>query len=116
MATRNYRDYLYTDDDGETHQIRINTSTVAAQPTAPTQGASTSKIQAKSSAGKRQFGMKPRYVRLSRVAGTSPDEKTYYTNLPILAVADLTTLTKGSVKVVDGVTWTVGNGYAEQQR
>lgn len=111
-----FKNYLYTDDDGETHQIRINQFTFAAQVTDPAVGEATSKIQAKSSLGKRMFGLKPRYARLTRDAGASPDVKTYYTNLPILSPGDFGTLNTGSAVVVNGVNWRVLALVPEQQR
>lgn len=102
-----YDTYGYTTDDGDRAGIRINQLTLALQTTAPTTTGFTVKGTLRSSQGNRQFGIKPRYLRLSRKGGAAPFIKTLYTNLPVLLPADFDAFVEKSDIVVDGNTYKI---------
>jgi hypothetical protein len=74
--------YNYTADDGEIHPIRLS-STTATFGGFTADGAATSSIFAKVSKGNREFGLRPRGVRLVRNVGTPEVPNNRYKFLPV---------------------------------
>lgn len=73
----------YESDTGEIHPIIIDDATTTAVGTPPA-GAVTNNIKAKVSRSKREFGLRPRGLRLGRRLGTAPDTFIKYAFCPIL--------------------------------
>jgi hypothetical protein len=98
----------YESDEGNIHPIRIKTERLAAAGTAPT-GAITSNAYAKISKTNREFGIRPRGVRLARTLGTAPLTFKRYAFVPVLTgeVWDGAAYDPGETLAVDGVDWQV---------
>lgn len=73
----------YESDGGDIHPISLTAAYAAAAGTAPT-GAIDNDIQVKVTKTNREFGLRPRGVRLYRVLGTAPNTFVRYTFLPVL--------------------------------
>lgn len=104
----------YESDDGVIHPIRLNSDRVAAAGTAPT-GAVTSNAYAKISKSNREFGIRPRGVRLVRTLGTAPLTFKRYTFLPVLTgeAWDGAEFDPGAALTINGVQWTVAARVSE---
>lgn len=104
----------YESDDGIIHPIRIATDRVAAAGTAPT-GAVSSNAYAKISKTNREFGIRPRGVRLVRTLGTAPLTFKRYSFVPVLTAEafDTDAFDPGAQVTVDGVAWTVAGRVPE---
>lgn len=111
-----YKKYRYTADSGLTHPIRIDTPTVAAQTTAPTTGATTSSLSAKGSLGRREVGLRPRFLNLTRQASADPEARTLYTRLPVLLPADFAGFATGGTVTINSVVWTISTKEPERSR
>lgn len=111
MAFTNTR---YEADSGDIHPIRLNSTRVTAAGTAPT-GAITSSVKVKISKSSREYGIRPRGLRLTRTIGTAPNTFKRYTFLPILseAVFDAQAIGEDQTKEIDGVTWIVAGKIPE---
>jgi len=98
----------YESDDGIIHPIRINSTRVAAAGTAPA-GAVTSNAYAKISKSNREFGIRPRGVRLVRTLGTGDLAFKKYSFLPVLTSTawDANTFDPGATVTIDETAWTV---------
>lgn len=119
-TTKYYNDYLYTADNAETYPLRADQFTAGAQTTAALPvsavNVATQTEHAKISLGRRMFGLKPRYLRLKRQGGVTPDIKKYYTNLAVLSPADFGTFSVGDAIALDGTNWNVFTKVPEQSR
>lgn len=73
----------YESDSGDIHFIALSPDFATAAGTPPT-GAINNDIKAKVSKSNREYGIRPRGVRLSRTIGTAPDTFKKYTFLPVL--------------------------------
>lgn len=73
----------YEADDGDIKPIRLDAQTIAVAG-APPAGATTDNDYVKVSKGNREFGMRPRGVRLSRNVGTAELPNMRYKFLPVL--------------------------------
>ena len=111
MAFTNTR---YEADNGDIHPIRIDSTRVAAAGAAPT-GAITSSVKVKISKTGREYGIRPRGLRLTRTLGTAPDTFKRSTFLPILSEAVFNAQATGDdqTKEIGGVTWTVAGKVPE---
>lgn len=98
----------YESDDGDIHPIRISAKVLAAAGTAVT-GAINNNIPAKVSKGNREFGLRPRGVRIGKLVGTDPDQFTKYAFIPVLQKVNYgtTPFVLGGSITYDGSTWTV---------
>lgn len=92
----------YQSNAGTNHLLSLTPDYAAAVGSDPT-GGTPSKIKAKITKGNREFGIRPRGVRLSRTIGTAPDTFKKYAFLPVLTEADW-----NSATFADGATITVG--------
>lgn len=104
----NYVKSKYEADNGTIHPIRLS-STAAAQAGTEPGGAVSSNIPAKVSKGNREFGLRPRGVRLYRSVGTAPNLFNKYKFLPLRSIADATDADYApeAVVAIDGVSWKV---------
>lgn len=111
-----YKKYPYTSDTGTTHPISIDIPTFTAQTTPPVAGGTTSAISAKISLGRREGGIRPRHLVLTREVGTAPNAKTLYTKLVVLLPADYAAFQTGGAVTVNSIAWTIGQKEPERQR
>lgn len=77
----------YEADNGDIHPIRLNPDTLAAAGSVPA-GAYTSSLSADVRKGKREYGLGPRGVIISRTIGTAPDTFKRYAFIPVLSSAN----------------------------
>lgn len=100
--------FSYTDDEGEVHPIRLDDDTATAGGFTNTT-ATTSNIIAKVSKGNREFGLRPRGVRLSRTVGTAPNQATRSKFLPVATEAgyDAAAFNPNSEVTIGSNTWNV---------
>ena len=98
----------YEDNDLTVHRIVLSNAFAAVAGTAPT-GAVTAKGTVKVSKSTRQFGIRPRGVRLSRIIGTSPNDFKRYAFLPVLTVSGMAgaAFNIGATITIGGTAWTV---------
>lgn len=73
----------YESNGGDIHPISLTAAYAAAAGTAPA-GAISNDIQVKVSKTNREFGLRPRGVRLYRTLGTAPNTFVRYAFLPVL--------------------------------
>lgn len=78
----------YQADNDAVHKIRLSTDRLAKAGTAPS-GAIDSPIPVKVSKSNREFGIRPRGVRLTRPLNPTATDKIYYTFLPVLTASGL---------------------------
>lgn len=99
---------IYTGDDGGTYRIRVSDDTAASGSFTAT-GTATSNIVAKVSKSNREFGIRPRGVRLSRLVGAAPNQATRYKFLPVATEAayDGAAFNPNAEVTVGANTWTV---------
>lgn len=104
----------YESDQGTIHPIRLDSERVAAAGAAPA-AAQDSDIKVKISKGNREFGIRPRGVRLVRTVGTAPDTFKKYTFLPVLTPTayDGAGFSVGTEITIDAVVWTVAARQVE---
>ena len=101
-------DTLYEADGGVKHPIRLTPDYAAAAGSPPATPA-TSDINAKVSKTNREFGIRPRRVRLARTVGTAPDTFRKYATLPVLTQTAFNspTFAKGATVTIGGVDYEV---------
>lgn len=116
MAQQNFKRYLYIDDRNEQIAIRASSKVAGAQATAATAATAANTPTVQTNRGNRGYGIRPRYLRLSRTAGTAPNEKVYYDKLPIFRAADVTTMQGTATFTLDGVVWNNVGYVAESIR
>lgn len=104
----------YEADNSKIHRLYLNSDDAAKAGTEPTADIDDD-IIAKVSKGNREFGLRPRGVRLSRLAGTAPDQFYRYKFLPLRSKADYTSSTyaKGQTVTIGTVTWTIDSKVPE---
>lgn len=73
----------YEDKDGTVYALQLTAEFAIAAGTEPTGGVS-SDIKPKISKSNREYGIRPRGVRLVRTVGTAPDTFKKYAFLPVL--------------------------------
>lgn len=104
--------YLYEDDAGQTHSIRLAVSGGDAQGATPSSTAATgSPVESRRSS--RAQTLQVRGVRLSRTVGTAPNQGLRTTFLPILDPTDYAGLTKGTTVTIGSNTYTVSRQVPE---
>lgn len=98
----------YEADNGDIHGITLSPDFEAVAGTAPT-GTVSSPVKAKISKSNREYGLRPRGCRLSRIIGTAPDTFKKYTFLPVLTPSAFATATFaiGATITIGGVVWTI---------
>lgn len=98
----------YEANDGSVHSLLLDQDRFAAAGT-PTTNAIDSPIKAQISKGNKEFGLRPRGVRLARLVGAPPDTFRKYTFLPVLTIADYNSagFAIGASISIGGVAWEV---------
>lgn len=109
-----YTSTKYEADNGDIHGILLSPDKAAVAGTAPT-GDTSSPVKVKVSKSNREFGIRPRGVRLSRIIGTAPDTFKKYAFLPVLTPADYATsaFAIGAEITIGGVVWVVASKEGE---
>lgn len=99
--------YLYTSDDGDKKSIRLASETATAGGFS--QGATDDDDSVKVSKSNREFGQRPRRVRLSRNTGSEADPNIKYKTLPVATITAYgsAAYNKGATVTIDGEAWTV---------
>lgn len=110
MAIANFS--KYEDDDGNIHRIRMSTARVTAAGGAPA-GDVDDDLDAKISRGAREFGLRPRYLTLTRVVGTAPNQFRARTKLPVLTSTAFDGFNAEDTVTIDSVQWTVAGKVPE---
>ena len=98
----------YEADNGQIHLLTLDADRLAEAGAPPT-GTSNSSIRAKISKTNREYGIRPRGVRLARTVGTAPDTFTKYSFLPVLTPAAFngTGFTLGGTVTIGGTAWEI---------
>lgn len=98
----------YEDEAGDIHPIFLTPDSLAAAGAVPA-GALTSQVKAKVSKSKREFGLGPRGVRISRTFGTAPDTFKKSRFIPVLTASafGVTPFIVGATITYQGAAWTV---------
>lgn len=98
----------YEADSGQIHLLTLDTDRLA-QAGAPPAGDTTSSIRAKVSKSNREYGIRPRGVRLGRTVGTEPDTFTKYSFLPVLTPTAFngTGFSLGGTITIGTITWEI---------
>jgi hypothetical protein len=112
-----FQKYKYTDEDGLTHPIRLSDKVAAAQTTAASAGPPyDSQISADVQNTKREIGLAPRKLRLSRRAGTAPNVKVYTNTMPVCVPGDVAGYLSSGTVTIGGVAWQVDGVIPEDAR
>lgn len=98
----------YLSDSDTVHEIRMSSDRIAKAGTAPT-GEIDSPIPAKVSKSNRQYGLRPRGVRLTRPLNPTATDKIYYSFLPVLTPTALAgnAFNKGATVQIGSTDWKV---------
>lgn len=98
----------YEADSGQVHGLIMEPTRLAVAGTVPT-GAVSSPIKAQISKSNREFGLRPRGVRLAKIIGTAPDTFRKYSFLPVLLATEFNTapFAIGATITIAGTDWTV---------
>lgn len=98
----------YEADNGGIYTILLSPDYAAQAGTPPT-GVVTSALKVKVSKGNKEFGLRPRGVKLARTVGTAPDTFKKYSFLPVLTPAEFITsaYALGTEITIGGVVWIV---------
>lgn len=106
----------YTDDAGKTWKCRLSDAVVAAQPSSPVGSTFDNGVHAIVSRTGRGFGVKPRYLNLSRTLGTAPNQYQKHDRMPVMLLADVATLTAAGTVTIGTTVWTIQGVKGESKR
>lgn len=100
--------FKYLADSGRIHQGVMDADRIAIAGSEPTDPAD-SNIRVKISKSNREYGLRPRGVRLARTIGTAPDTFVKYSFLPVLNGGDFDSpaFGLGQTKTYGGNTWEI---------
>lgn len=103
-----FQDVKYETNEGDISIMRLLPSRAAVAGTQPADASNTS-LRVKISKSDREFGVRPRGVRLSRIVGTAPDTFRRYSFLPVTTPTAFATAAfqLGATIAIDGTDWTV---------
>ena len=98
----------YLSDAGRVHLLVMDADRIAQAGAPPTTGEASS-IRAKISKSNREYGIRPRGVRLGRTVGTAPDTFTKYSFLPVLTPTAYngTGFQLGGTITIGEITWEI---------
>jgi len=98
----------YEADGGQIHLLTMDADRLAVAGAEPT-AASNSSIRAKISKSNREYGIRPRGVRLARTVGTAPDTFSKYAFLPVLTPTAFngTGFTLGGTITIGTIEWQI---------
>ena len=112
-----FKDYVYESDNGaESYKIRIDIDQqVLAGAVA---GTTTAGFHVLTNKSRRSYGLHARRIICKRVVGTEPNEKTFFTRLPICTAAQFAApaTADGATVTINGVTYVVSGREAEFRR
>jgi hypothetical protein len=99
----------YEADSGTIHPLRLTTAYAAAAGTVPTGAIDNNVPRAQVSKSNREFGLRPRGVRLARLVGTAPNQFYKYAFLPLRSIADFTSpdYAIGETVTINSVSWEI---------
>ena len=100
--------FRYLADSGQIHIGVMDADRIAIAGSQPVDPA-TSSIRVKISKSNREYGLRPRGVRLARTIGTPPETFVKYSFLPVLNGGDFETpqFGLGATKTYGGNTWEI---------
>jgi len=98
----------YEADSGSIHLLTMNAERLAVAGAEPTTGTASS-IKAKISKSNREYGIRPRGVRLARTIGTAPETFVKYAFLPVLTPVAFngTGFTLGGSITIGTIVWEI---------
>jgi len=111
-----FKDYKYGLDSGSIVFVRVDDELEGKMGTAP-EGAATIQMHAIiNGSRKREFGIHPRGVSLSRTLGTAPNQFKKYKFIPVLTSTAFSGegFSKGAVIQISSVDWTVVDQVSEE--
>ena len=106
----------YQGDSGIIHALRCLSAVKAVSGNTEPTGAVNSDVLPKISKNLKEYGIRPRFLSLTRTAqvGSDPaDLKTYRTKMPVLTVAQYNDFSKGSSVAFNGNTWVISRKAPE---
>lgn len=105
----------YESNTGTIHGISLSAVTAAVTGNPPPAGAVDSPINAKISKSEREYGIRPRGVRIFLLVGTSPNQFKRYAFIPILTptTAGQAAFQKGQTISYKGDNWTIATVVPE---
>lgn len=108
--------YVYTCDDGDRKSVRLNAERATAGGFS--EGATDDDDSAKISKSNREFGLRPRGVRLSKNDGSATDPNMKYSFLPVATATayNSTSYSKGTQITIGSDTWEVTSKVAENAK
>lgn len=108
----------YEDDAGRIHPIRLSQQVAAALTTPGPVAAVNDRTYVKVSKGNREFGIRPRGIRLARTRGAEGETFVEYAFMPVLGLGDLGDPGNaiGAEIIYNGVTWVISGHIAENTR
>lgn len=114
----NFERGIYEDNFGVTHPMRQATAYFNVVSGIMPAGPAESSIPAKITKGNREFGLRPRGVRLARDVGTAPDIFTKYSFLPIPVASawGVTPYVDQGTVTIDGTEWLIVGLVAEDYK
>lgn len=103
-----FQDVKYETNEGDISLMRLLPDRASVAGTEPTNDANTS-LRVKVSKSDREFGIRPRGVRLSRIVGTAPDTFRRYSFLPVTTPTAFATAAfqLGATITIGDTDWTV---------
>lgn len=111
-----FRTYIYEAADGtSSFKLRMDMDQ-AALAGAVIAGATTQGFHVKVSKTRRAYGLEPRHLVIKRVVGIIPDDRAYYSKVPICTEAAFAAVAQGDVVLINGINWTVDQKVAETKR
>lgn len=111
-----FRTYVYEAEDGtSSFKIRMDTDQ-AELAGAVIAGATTQGFHVKVSKTRRAYGLEPRHLVIKRVVGVIPDDRAYFSRVPICTAAAFALIDQGDVVLINGINWTVDRKEPETKR
>lgn len=108
---------FYESDQGDVHPLRLTPDYAAVAGTAVA-GPADNKIPAKVTKGNREFGLRPRGVRIYRTFNAGGETFKRYGFLPLRSPQDETggIYDEGATVTIGGTAWTVGGFVPEDYK
>jgi len=111
-----FRTYVYEAADGvSSYKLRMDTDQ-ADLSGAVIAGATTQGFHVRVSKTRREYGLEPRHLVIKRVVGVIPDDRAFYSKVPICTAAAFAAIAEGDVVLINGINWTVDSKVDETRR
>lgn len=111
-----FRTYVYEAEDGvSSFKLRMDTDQ-AQLSGAIIAGATTQGFHVKVSKTRRAYGLEPRHLVIKRVVGVIPDDRAYYSKVPICTDAAFDAISLGDIVLINGINWSVDQKVSETKR